>query len=231
MTGRDPPPREPLREPLREACLREAAAIVDAEGVEALSLREVSRRLGVSHQAPYKHFRSRDHILAAIVERVFASFARHLEDRPRHDDPFADLGALGRAYLAYARDHPDAFRLMFATPLPDPSAHPEMMAEARRAFALLHDAVRSVADSSARADGQSVADPEPGGTGGAEGGDAVGALDALFVWATVHGLASLMQSRAFDTLGLDPATIAAAPEATLARIGAALSTPRGDRGS
>jgi hypothetical protein len=39
---------------LREACIREALAIIETEGVENLSLREVSRRLGISHQAPYK---------------------------------------------------------------------------------------------------------------------------------------------------------------------------------
>jgi len=41
---------------LREACIREALAIIEVGGVESLSLREVARRLGVSHQAPYKHF-------------------------------------------------------------------------------------------------------------------------------------------------------------------------------
>ncbi|MFX4450801.1 TetR/AcrR family transcriptional regulator, partial [Acinetobacter baumannii] len=52
-----------------------------------LSLRDVARRLGVSHQAPYKHFPSRDHILAEVVGRAYASFAAHLEKRPRSDDP------------------------------------------------------------------------------------------------------------------------------------------------
>lgn len=56
---------------LREACVREALAIITSAGVEKLSLREVARRLGVSHQSPYRHFESRDHVLAEIVRRAF----------------------------------------------------------------------------------------------------------------------------------------------------------------
>ena len=61
---------------MREACVEEALAIVGEAGLEALSLREVARRLHVSHQAPYKHFPSRDHILAEVVGRAFAGADR-----------------------------------------------------------------------------------------------------------------------------------------------------------
>ncbi|MCG8692745.1 MAG: TetR/AcrR family transcriptional regulator, partial [Minwuiales bacterium] len=71
--------KKPVPKDLREACVREALAIIDTSGVEELSLREVARRLGVSHQAPYRHFPSRDHILAEIVTRAFESFARYLD--------------------------------------------------------------------------------------------------------------------------------------------------------
>ena len=56
---------------LREACVKEALAIIAEGGIDSLSLRDVARRLGVSHQAPYKHFPSRDHILAEVVGRRF----------------------------------------------------------------------------------------------------------------------------------------------------------------
>jgi AcrR family transcriptional regulator len=49
---------------LREACVKQALEIIAKGGIDSLSLRDVARRLGVSHQAPYKHFPSRDHILA-----------------------------------------------------------------------------------------------------------------------------------------------------------------------
>lgn len=190
---------------LREACLQEALAIIDTEGVERLSLREVARRLGVSHQAPYKHFPSRDHILAEIVTRAFDSFARHLDQRPRLDDPHEDLAAMGRAYLEYAQAHPLQYRLMFGDLLPDLKTHPDMMRQAKHAFSLLSDGVRRVTALAA----------EPGS-------DTDTALDALFVWSTVHGLARILQSRALQTLALPPDVAKLASAHSLMRIGRAM---------
>ena len=68
---------------LREAYVKEALAIIAEGGIDSLSLRDVARRLGVSHQAPYKHFPSRDHILAEVVGRAYAGFAAHLEKPSR----------------------------------------------------------------------------------------------------------------------------------------------------
>ena len=125
------PARKSRPTDLREACIREALAIIETSGVEQLSLRDVARRLGVSHQAPYKHFPSRDHILAEIVARAFEAFAAHLDARPRRADPYEDLREMGLAYVGYAREHPLQYRLMFGTPLPNPSQHPDMMDRAQ----------------------------------------------------------------------------------------------------
>jgi AcrR family transcriptional regulator len=187
---------------LREACVEEARTIIAEHGVESLSLREVARRLGVSHQAPYKHYPSRDHLLAEIVARAYASFAAHLDARPHHDDPHDDLRAMGEAYVGYALSHPLEYRLMFGTPLPDPAAHPEMMRQSQHAFSILRDAI-------ARLDRRSVSDASP-------------ELDAMYVWATVHGLASVMQSSVKAALGLGTETLAATPAHVLMRIGTGL---------
>ncbi len=203
------PERSDRPRDLREACLAEAAAVVERAGAEALSLREIARRLGVSHQAPYRHFPSRDHLLAALVARAYEGFARHLDARPRGATAREDLGAMGRAYLAFAEAHPAQYRLMFATPLPDPAAHPEMMARARHAFSLLEAALARVAAEAGR----------PGEP------DAL-ARDALFVWAVVHGLAGLGQSDAAASLGLSERLWAEAVPHALGRIGDALAAPR-----
>lgn len=196
------------RRDLKEACVGEAMAIIASNGVESLSLREVARRLGVSHQAPYKHFPSRDHILADIVARAFADFARHLDAHPKSDDPDSDMGQMGQAYLAYATGHPLEYRLMFGTPLPDASQHPEMMRQARHAFALLCDGLRR---KSAKA-GQQRLDHEI-------------VLDALFIWSGLHGLASITSSSIVATLGLDASVLAASPMHLLQSFGRALNTP------
>jgi AcrR family transcriptional regulator len=193
---------------LREASVREALAVIEQSGVEALSLREVARRLGVSHQAPYRHFPSRDHLLAEVVRRTYEGFASHLDGRQHHDDPYDDLGSIGEAYLAYADAHPLQYRLMFATPLPDPEAHPDMMRSARHAFAILEDAVKRL--------------PRP------KTATAAPALDALYVWATVHGIASIRRSGAMATLDLDKAVHAAMQGHAMARLHTALMTPQPD---
>ena len=90
---------------LRGAVLEEAGKILEAEGLGALSLREVARRAGVSHNAPYRHFPDRDHLLAALVEEGFQMFADELAKRPRRE--------MGEAYVEFALAHPQRFRLMF----------------------------------------------------------------------------------------------------------------------
>jgi AcrR family transcriptional regulator len=188
-------------EDLREACVREALAIIDSDGIENLSLREVARRLGVSHQAPYKHFPSRDHILAEIVRRAFEAFARYLDTYAVHED----MHAMGQAYLHYAVAHPLQYRLMFGTPLPDLAAHPAMMASARHAFDLLLRGVARKSPSSAH--------------------EELLVQDALFIWATLHGLASILQADALRTLALPERVLERMVEHTLERIGQALSQP------
>lgn len=191
---------------LREACVAEALAIIGEQGVEGLSIREVARRLGVSHQAPYKHFPSSEHLLAELVRRTYVMFGDHLDHRARGASPSDDMRCMGEAYFGFAANHPLHYRLLFGTPLPNPSEHPEMMHEARKAFALLLEGVARM---------RTQAPPDLS--------DAQLQLDALFVWSVVHGLASLMQTAALHQIGLDRRTLTAAMPHVLTRIGHALS--------
>jgi AcrR family transcriptional regulator len=188
---------------LKQACLAEARNIIAESGVDHLSLREVARRLAVSHQAPYKHFPSRDHILAAVVAAAYRDFSRYLARARGRAGPVEGLRALGLAYLRYAGAHPLNYRLMFNTALPDAEAHPEMLSSSRAAFALLQEQLRR-----ARADrGQDNADID---------------ADAFFIWSALHGLASALQSDAMKTTDLKTRTPQWLAEIVLARIGKAL---------
>lgn len=190
---------------VKERCLEEALRIIDEGGIEALSFREVSRRVGVSHQAPYKYFDSKDDILAELLTRCFAEFAGHLEARPRSPDPWLDMQAMGEAYFDYARRHPLKYRLMFGTPMPQPERHPEMMEQAQRAFALLKTRLE---DMPVRPTGAAVSTPTN--------------LDALFVWSAIHGLASLLGSDILPTVGFSEAQMQEAIAHCLRRIGASM---------
>lgn len=192
---------------LKEACVTEALAVIEEAGLESLSIRDIARRLGVSHQAPYKHFPSSEHLLAELVRRSYVEFAEHLEARPRGNWPGEDMGCMGEAYFQFAMDHPLKYRLLFGTPLPDPEEHPAMMQEARRAFMVLLEGVARMK-----------------GGGGSGGGDLrEHHLDAIFVWSVVHGMATIMQSAALHQLGLDEVTVRAAMPHALESIGKALS--------
>jgi AcrR family transcriptional regulator len=190
---------------LREACIAEAFNVIEDAGLEALSLREVARRLGVSHQAPYKHFPSRDHILAEILARCFDEFAAFLDQRSEGAPPPEDLRGMGARYMTYARLHPVKYRLMFNTPMPNPDEHPDMMRNAQRAFALLRDRLATMRLRPAGAPRRSSA-----------------SLDAMFVWSTLHGLASILQSDTLRTLQMSERDLQNAISRCFARLSLAL---------
>lgn len=193
-------------ENLREACVAEAVKIIDTQGVENLSLRDVARRLGVSHQAPYKHFESRNHILAEIVRRAFASFADFLRARPVTGDPRNDLAAMGRAYLSFAETYPLQYRLMLNTQIPHPNDFPDMMESARDAFSLLIDALEKLPSARRAPDRDTRID-----------------FDALFIISVLHGFSSMHGSPIADTMRLTPDELEAASPEILQRIGRAIN--------
>jgi AcrR family transcriptional regulator len=90
---------------LRQAVLQSAGELIEKEGLAALSLREVARRAGVSHNAPYRHFPDRDSLLAALAAEGFERLGDALQSRPRRE--------MGEAYVEFALANPERFRLMF----------------------------------------------------------------------------------------------------------------------
>lgn len=169
---------------LKEACVVAAREFIAEHGVEELSLRAVARRLGVSHQAPYKHYPSRDHLLAEVMRRCFRGFAAFLEARVPEADPHDELMSRGLRYLEYAARHPLEYRLMFGTTWPEPAEHVGLVADAVHAFDMLRNVLR-------RRPGSDAAQAD---------------LDAMFIWSTMHGLASLQQGDVMTHLGLSPET-------------------------
>jgi AcrR family transcriptional regulator len=198
---------------LREACLAEALVIISTSGVEKLSMREVARRIGVSHQAPYRHFASRDHVLAEIVRRAFADFAQALRTPPQTDDPAADSLAMGFAYVQFAFAEPLKYRLMFGGTLPDPAHHPDMMQGARDAFDVLRQSLMRLF----KARG-----PQPD--------DETIDREALFAWSSLHGVVSLLRTDAMTTLDIAPSARADFVAHALRQIGTALGINTGGQG-
>lgn len=151
---------------LRRQLIGVGEEVLAERGLAGLSLREVARRLGVSHNAPFKHFASREALLAAMAEQGFDDLAERLAGAMQ-GDPLEAMTARALAYVTFALERPAVFRLMFGGQV-DPEQHPALAA---RAEASLRGITRHIA--------------------GAFGEEALDEA-VLSAWAFVHGLANLL---------------------------------------
>jgi len=126
---------------LRRALVDAALALVAERGPVDWTLREVARRVGVSHNAPYRHFASREALLAAVAEEGFRAFVRIIEEAdaraPREAE--ARLRGCFATYLRFALENPAALRLMFSHELADKSPYPALRQAALAAYAKLRE--------------------------------------------------------------------------------------------
>ncbi|WPO74890.1 MULTISPECIES: TetR/AcrR family transcriptional regulator [unclassified Streptomyces] len=106
-------PDEPQDAGLRARLVDVGVELLAAEGVQALALREIARRAGVSHGAPRRYFPTHVELLSAIARRGFAALAAEVERATAEGDARTRLKALSRAYLGFAADHRGMFELMF----------------------------------------------------------------------------------------------------------------------
>ncbi len=155
---------------VQRTVLDAALGIIAIDGPDAVSMREVARRAGVSHQAPYHHFGDRAGIFAAIAAEGFDTLATRLRD------VMADAADPSRhcleAYVAVALEHPGHFRVMFRSDLCGATTHAATAAAADAAHLELQRMVERI-----------IGTPADG--------------DVAFVWASAlwscaHGLATLL---------------------------------------
>lgn len=159
---------------LRRAILDASIALVAEGGVRAVSFREVARRAGVSHQAPYHHFDQQHGLLRAIAGEGFALLAGAMDEAARQEEePGRALVAAGLAYVAFARTHLGHFRVMFQNTLVDVHDTDAPLGEAEGAHGTLVRLTRAA---------------HRAGHGRALDVDTLVAL----AWSTVHGVATLL---------------------------------------
>lgn len=102
---------------LRQALIASALDAVEREGWEALSIKDLAERAGVARSAPYRHFESRDELLAAVAAEGFGDLIDDLAATTPDAVPPIRLRAACDAILRFAERRPQLFRLMFRSDL------------------------------------------------------------------------------------------------------------------
>ncbi|MGH6987006.1 MAG: TetR/AcrR family transcriptional regulator [Caulobacteraceae bacterium] len=153
----------------RERLCDAAEKLFAEHGVEAVTVRELAGALGVSPMTPYRYFKDKDAILAAVRARSYNRFAEALEGAYAANaaDPARAAEAVGRAYVDFAFSRPEAYKLMFDINQPSEFLYPEFVRAGQRAYGTLTRHVGEV-----RGPDGAPADPE---------------LVGRAYWAALHG--------------------------------------------
>jgi AcrR family transcriptional regulator len=164
-----------MRKPtdLRQKVLEASLALIEEGGLDRLSLREVARKAGVSHQAPYHYFGDREAILAALAGEGFTRLGESLVRAAAEagSKPVKVVEAMGRAYVDFALRNPAYFQAMFRADAVPLDRYPEARKREDEAFGKLVEGI-----------GQAFADQPV---------DVKRAI-AIACWSMVHGLATLI---------------------------------------
>jgi len=160
---------------LKNALIQAGVEILAEEGLGGLSLRKVAKQAGVSHAAPYSHFKDKQALIAAISTEGFKQLHTQIRAvlKKHQAEPEILLVETAWAYLQFALNEPDRFKLMFSSALEKEKEYPDFIAASKESFLQLIEIVKVC---------------QQGGVlkqGPAE-------LVAVSVWSTVHGFTALL---------------------------------------
>jgi AcrR family transcriptional regulator len=163
---------------LREALLQGAVRVIAEVGPSAFTLREVARRAGVSHNAPYRHFRDKDAILTAVAAEGFRELTVAMREAGERQSKALDkLKQSGLAYVAFAVRRPEHFAVMFDAPVRGGS-DPDYAKTSQEAFGTLMTFIQDCQEEGQLPRGNTLE-------------------RALYAWSLVHGIAKLVVAGRF----------------------------------
>ncbi len=170
--------RERQKAELREQILEASRAIVLAQGFGALSMRKIAEAIEYSPATIYLHFASRDQIALQLVREGFEQLLAAVAPARHVSDPLERLRDIGRRYVRFGLENPEAYRLIF---MESPEFSSELFRAqldapeepAGRAFAVLADTVRDLIE---RGVFRATLDVD---------------VTAEVLWCGVHGIVSL----------------------------------------
>jgi AcrR family transcriptional regulator len=171
---------------LKNALIEAGVEILTETGLGGLSLRKVAKRAGVSHAAPYAHFKDKQALVAAIATaghaRIYAEINQILTANP--GDPLRQLVLTALAYLDFSQAEPDLFRITFSGAIEKEQDYPDLVEMAHKNFDLLREITAR-----GRAAGLFQRGPDD--------------LLAQSLWGAVYGLISLLQQRQVSSAVLE----------------------------
>jgi AcrR family transcriptional regulator len=165
---------------LKQALIVSGMKILQEEGLNALTLRSAARAAGVSHSAPYSHFKDKQALLAAIstmgfndlYDRITATISEF------RNSPRELLTETGWTYIQFAVSEPNCFKLMFSGILEDEHSFPEFMAAVQKTYHKLVEVVGICQEGNVLRSGPQEE-------------------SAIAVWSLVHGFVSLYLEQQF----------------------------------
>lgn len=168
--------------------MEQATKVLRSEGLEALTLRDLARKLGVSHTAPYRHFKSRDDLLVALATETLEEFSAIIDELIKsHDirtDEFFNKAVV--AYYTFATENPERFFLVFKIvvhQVVDLKKYPEFKEKIRTYFHSFFGYIE---------EGQKLGHASPGDP----------AFVGLTVWSMIHGVTMLSLSNFLPNLSI-----------------------------
>lgn len=160
---------------LRTALIAAALSLIMDKGMDAVTIREVASKAGVSHTAPYRHFTDKSALMAAVAKEGFDLMVAQMRQRmaAHPDDPLLQFKYCGIGYIEFALAHPAHYRVMFG-PCKDKSrASEELKKSAATSFQTLLNAIAACQAQGLVHDGDLMA-------------------MALAAWSMVHGFSMLL---------------------------------------
>jgi len=166
------------------ALMSAALVRIKQDGVEKLSLRALARDIGVSQTAPYRHFKDKRCLLVELARSGFSELASRQQQATPTEFNLKALIAVGMAYLQFAKEFPEQYKLMFGTKIENRCEHEGLMASSMKSFeVILNLAIKGV-------ECGFLIDKDPGHL-------------ARCLWSNVHGLASLLIDDFYSNLEID----------------------------
>lgn len=178
---------------LRDAMVQCGLRLLEAEGLDGLTLRGAARVAGVTQTAPLHHFGNKLGLFAAIAAEGFRQLLKaRLDALAREQTEAGRLQAVMHAYVSFAMDHPALFGLMFGPQIPNKAKFPELEDAATRSYRVLEQCVADYLRACGRPAGSAR-------------------KATLAAWTSCHGVATILvdrQNSPYDLTRRNPARTA-----------------------